>query len=44
MIIIMLVRPEGLWPSRRRRAELHPSATISEQENAGLQDAERTHG
>ena len=44
MIIIMLVRPEGLWPSRRRRAELHPDATISEQENSGLQDAEHSHG
>ncbi|WP_269532414.1 ABC transporter ATP-binding protein [Chitinimonas sp. BJYL2] len=23
LILVMLVRPEGLWPSRRRKAELH---------------------
>ncbi|WP_283148947.1 ABC transporter permease subunit [Silvimonas soli] len=44
MIIIMLIRPEGLWPSRRRRAELHPTAEIAEQEKSDLQDAEHAHG
>ncbi len=44
MIIIMLLRPEGLWPSRRRRAELHPTETIAEQEKSDIQDAERVHG
>jgi branched-chain amino acid transport system permease protein len=23
LIVVMLVRPEGLWPSKRRKAEFH---------------------
>ncbi|QZA82594.1 ABC transporter permease subunit [Deefgea piscis] len=44
MIVIMLVRPAGLWPSKQRRAELAPKTkTISQQEKDSLQDAERNH-
>ncbi|SFN70408.1 branched-chain amino acid transport system permease protein [Formivibrio citricus] len=44
MIIVMLVRPEGLWPSKRRRAELRPATKgIALQEKDDLQDAERNH-
>lgn len=44
LIVIMLIRPEGLWPSKRRRAELHPKdSDISAQEKDSLQDAERNH-
>lgn len=44
MIIIMLVRPGGLWPSSRRRAELRPTTKgIALQEKDDMQDAERNH-
>ncbi|MDR3410140.1 MAG: ABC transporter ATP-binding protein [Formivibrio sp.] len=44
MIIMMLVRPGGLWPSKRRRAELRPKTTeIGQQEKDDMQDAERNH-
>ncbi|MBM5571008.1 MULTISPECIES: ABC transporter permease subunit [Deefgea] len=44
MIIVMLVRPAGIWPSKQRRAELKPKTkTISLQEKDSLQDAERNH-
>jgi branched-chain amino acid transport system permease protein len=44
MIVIMLIRPEGLWPSKRRRAELRPKTKgIALQEKDSLQDAERNH-
>ena len=44
MIIIMLVRPGGLWPSSRRRSELRPETKgIALQEKDDLQDAERNH-
>lgn len=44
MIVIMLVRPAGLWPSKRRRAELQPKTKgIALQEKDSLQDAERNH-
>ncbi len=44
LIVVMLVRPEGLWPSKRRKAELHPKTDdISKQEKDDLQDAERNH-
>ncbi|WP_308417168.1 ABC transporter permease subunit [Chitinilyticum aquatile] len=44
MIIIMLLRPEGLWPSRRRKDELHPATKrITKQEDATLDEAEREH-
>ncbi|WP_157314722.1 ABC transporter ATP-binding protein [Chitinibacter sp. FCG-7] len=44
MIVIMLVRPAGLWPSKRRRAELKPKTKdIALQEKDSLQDAERNH-
>ncbi len=44
MITIMLVRPGGLWPSPRRRAELRPTTKgIALQEKDDLQDAERNH-
>jgi branched-chain amino acid transport system permease protein len=44
MITIMLVRPEGLWPSKRRRDELRPKTKgIALQEKDSLQDAERNH-
>jgi branched-chain amino acid transport system permease protein len=29
LILMMIVRPEGLWPSKRRRMELHASADAS---------------
>ncbi len=41
LVLMMLVRPEGLLPNARRRAELHPDEDTAEQENATLFDAER---
>jgi branched-chain amino acid transport system permease protein len=44
LVIMMLVRPEGLFPSARVRAELHAaeeSETEAEQERAVLVDVER---
>jgi branched-chain amino acid transport system permease protein len=41
LVIMMVVRPEGLLPSARRKAELHPDEDVARQENADLYDAER---
>jgi len=44
LVVMMLVRPEGLFPSARVRAELHAAeedATEAEQERAVLVDVER---
>ncbi|WP_249383870.1 ABC transporter ATP-binding protein [Chitinivorax sp. B] len=44
MVVIMLFRPAGLWPSSRRRAELRPATEkIKQQEDSNLQDAEKKH-
>ena len=41
LVIMMLLRPEGLVPSARRKAELHPeSEDISEAENQQMYDVE----
>jgi branched-chain amino acid transport system permease protein len=37
LVGIMLLRPEGLWPERRRARELHPdTAQTLEEEQAEL--------
>lgn len=36
LVILMLVRPEGLFPSQRRRAELHPEEDTAQGETQGL--------
>ena len=44
LVVMMLVRPEGLFPSRRRRMELHAaeeSATEADQQRATLYEAQR---
>lgn len=41
LVIMMVVRPEGLLPNARRKAELHPDETTAKQENSDLYDAER---
>jgi branched-chain amino acid transport system permease protein len=41
LVIMMVVRPEGLLPSARRKAELHPDEDVARQENSDLYDAER---
>jgi branched-chain amino acid transport system permease protein len=39
LVLMMLLRPEGLFPSARRRAELHPETDdIAEQESDSLYD------
>jgi branched-chain amino acid transport system permease protein len=44
LVIMMLLRPEGLVPSARRRAELHPeSEDISEAGNQQMYDVEHAH-
>jgi branched-chain amino acid transport system permease protein len=41
LVLMMLVRPEGLVPSARRKAELHPETEdISEAENQQAYDVE----
>lgn len=30
LILVMLLRPEGLWPSRRRKAEMHDDSAIND--------------
>ncbi|KPV50966.1 hypothetical protein SE17_23895, partial [Kouleothrix aurantiaca] len=40
LVIMMLVRPEGLVPSERRRAELHPDDEVAKQENTTAFDVE----
>jgi branched-chain amino acid transport system permease protein len=41
LIMIMLFRPAGLLPSRRRQRELQAEPAVAEQEQASLYDAER---
>ncbi|WP_374348042.1 ABC transporter ATP-binding protein [Chitinimonas sp.] len=41
LIFVMLVRPEGLWPSKRRKAELHDSDTEKAEKSA---NKEAAHG
>jgi branched-chain amino acid transport system permease protein len=45
LVVLMLVRPEGLFPSASRKAELHAAEeegdTVVEQERAVLVDVER---
>ncbi len=43
LILIMRWRPEGLWPSRTRRRELHAKPNDMQHENSELVDAERHH-
>jgi branched-chain amino acid transport system permease protein len=39
LVLTMVLRPEGLFPSRSRRAELHPSAEEAAAEGDSLYDA-----
>jgi ABC-type branched-subunit amino acid transport system permease subunit len=39
LVLMMLLRPEGLFPSRRRRRELHETAEEAEQANVELSQA-----
>ncbi|OGT91553.1 MAG: ABC transporter ATP-binding protein [Gammaproteobacteria bacterium RIFOXYD12_FULL_61_37] len=42
LVLVMLFRPEGLWPSPKRARELHPdSPDVSRQEQEDLYDASR---
>jgi len=42
LILVMLFRPEGLWPSPRRARELEPDdADITHQEQEDMYDAQR---
>ncbi|MEW5757572.1 MAG: ABC transporter ATP-binding protein [Pseudomonadota bacterium] len=41
MILIMLYRPAGLLPSRRRRRELQAESYVADQERATVYDAQR---
>ena len=41
LVIMMLVRPEGLVPSARRRAELHADGDVTKQENTTVFDVEQ---
>jgi branched-chain amino acid transport system permease protein len=44
LVIMMLLRPEGLLPSASRKAELHPETEdISEAENQQMYDVEHAH-
>ncbi len=36
LMLMMLFRPEGLWPSSRRKREFHESGNVAEQGNASL--------
>jgi branched-chain amino acid transport system permease protein len=40
LVIMMLVRPEGLVPSARRKAELHPDDDVAKQEHTSAFDVE----
>lgn len=43
LVIMMLLRPEGIWPSARRKAEFHPETLdISEAQNQQFYDVEYT--
>jgi branched-chain amino acid transport system permease protein len=39
LVLVMLFRPSGLWPSTQRRRELSPEASVSAQERATFYDA-----
>ncbi|MBI5936939.1 MAG: ABC transporter ATP-binding protein [Betaproteobacteria bacterium] len=39
LILMMLYRPEGLWPSRQRKRELHAEDEVAAHESASLYDA-----
>jgi len=41
LILIMLYRPAGLLPSRRRARELQPEGDVVRQEQESLHDAQR---
>jgi branched-chain amino acid transport system permease protein len=41
LVVMMLVRPEGLLPSERRKAELHADEEITAQENTSAFDVEQ---
>ena len=41
LVVMMLVRPEGLVPSARRKAELQADAETAEQQNTDLFDVEQ---
>jgi branched-chain amino acid transport system permease protein len=41
LVVMMLVRPEGLLPSERRKAELHAEEDITTQENTSSFDVEQ---
>jgi len=38
LILMMLFRPEGLWPSRQRKRELHAADEVAEHESASVYD------
>jgi branched-chain amino acid transport system permease protein len=39
LILVMLWRPAGLWPSSQRRRELMPDETVSHQEQDSVYDS-----
>jgi branched-chain amino acid transport system permease protein len=41
LILVMLWRPAGLWPSSQRRRELMPEDAIAQQEQDTVYDASR---
>lgn len=41
LIVVMIYRPAGLWPSRRRRAELTAAPEVAAQESQSLVEASR---
>ena len=41
LVMMMLVRPEGLIPSARRKAELHAEEEVAAQESVDLFDVEQ---
>jgi branched-chain amino acid transport system permease protein len=41
LVLMMLVRPEGLLPSERRKAELHAEGEVAVQEQTGAYDIEQ---
>jgi branched-chain amino acid transport system permease protein len=40
LVVVMIFRPQGLWPSKRRKAELKGGAVVEEQ----LYDAQTATG
>jgi branched-chain amino acid transport system permease protein len=41
LIVVMLVRPAGLWPSTQRRRELSPGEDVAQQEQESVYDASK---